>query len=394
MKTVTLLLKIISGVLIILLAIFLVPYFFQRNMPFSINHLDGSYYSIGYSEGQQVAREKRLLRHVLKLPIFTDATPERYNRVTQMLSEFDPGLLDEMKGFSDATGISYPDVVVKMSTYGFKPVMPGACTQIALLPGKTTNHHMLVGRSYDFLDIRVLTDSRLVLLSPADSLASIGTSQYYFGRYEGMNSAGLYVGMSAALGKGFQKEGFFFPIVVRILLDTCRSANEALQLIQKIPHSASYNYLIADAGSAYVVEVSPPKFAIRQATKGLLIATNHYVSSSMKEEQKTVLPNSMFRYRTAEGLLGSSEKNDLTGLQKILSGHHNEGVCGHYYLYFLGTMWSAMYDLNTKEAHYSLGAPCLNSYRRFSFPLEKKKDEIVQGHLPANDWLFRNEVKK
>ena len=170
--------------------------------------------------------------------------------------------------------------------------------------------------------------------------------------------------------------------------------NEALQLIQKIPHSASYNYLIADAGKAYVVEVSPPKFAIRQAEKGLLIAANHYVSSSMKEEQKRVLPNSMFRYRTVEGLLGSSGKRDLTSLQKILSGHHDEGVCVHYYMYFLGTMWSAMYDLNTKEAHYALGAPCLNSYRRFGFPIEKKKDESVQGHLPANDWLFRNEGTK
>jgi predicted choloylglycine hydrolase len=200
--------------------------------------------------------------------------------------------------------------------------------------------------------------------------------------------------MSAALGKGFQEEGFFFPIVVRILLDTCRSANEALLLIQRIPHSASYNYLIADAGNAYVAEVSPPKIAIHQAQQGLLIATNHYVSSSMKEEQKMLLPNSMFRYRTVEGLLGSSEKKDLTGLQKILSGHHNDGVCMHYYMYFLGTMWSAMYDLNTKEAHYALGAPCLNSYRNFSFPIEKKKDESVQGHLPANDWLFHNEGRK
>jgi predicted choloylglycine hydrolase len=363
-------------------------------MPFSITHLDGSYYSIGYSEGRQATQKQRLLRYVLKLSIFAEVTPERYERITQLLSEYDPGLLDEMKGFSDATGIPYPDVVVKMSTYGLKPVIPGACTQIALLPERTINRHTLVGRSYDFSDIRVLNDRRLVLLSPEGSLASIGTSQYYFGRYDGMNSEGLYVGMSAALGKGYQKEGFFFPIVVRILLDSCRSANAALQLIQKIPHSASYNYLIADAGNAYVVEVSPPKFAIRRAEKGLLVATNHYVSPSMKEEQKKILSNSIFRYRTVEGLLNSSGKRDLADLQNILSGHHDEGVCVHYYVSFLGTLWSAMYDLNTKEAHYALGAPCLNSYRRFGFPMEKKKDESVQGRLPANDWLFRNESKK
>jgi predicted choloylglycine hydrolase len=299
-----------------------------------------------------------------------------------------------MKGFSDATGIPYAEVVVKMSTYGLKPAIPGACTQIALLPERTTNRHMLVGRSYDFSDIQVLTDRRLVLLSPEGSLASIGTSQYYFGRYDGLNSAGLYIGMSAALGKGYQKEGFFFPMIVRILLDSCQSADAALQLIQKIPHSASYNYLIADVSNAYVVEVSPPKFAIRQAEKGLLIATNHYMSSSMKEEQKKVLPNSLFRYRTAEGLLGGSSKNDLSGLQKVLSGHHDQGVCVHHYMSFLGTLWSATYDLDTKEAYYALGAPCLNSYRRFSFPIEKRRDEIAKGRLPTNDWLFRNESKK
>lgn len=394
MKVAKRILILIVCMLIVLLAIIFVPYFFQQNIIFSITHLDGSYYSIGYSEGQQASQKQRLLRHALKLPIFAEATPERYKRITQLLSGFDPGLLDEMKGFSDATGIPYPDVVVKMSTYGLKPVIPGACTQIAILPERTANRHMLVGRSYDFSDIRILTDRRLVLLSPENSLASIGTSQQYFGRYDGMNSAGLYIGMSAALGKGYQKEGFFFPMVVRILLDSCRSADAALQLIQKIPHSASYNYLIADISNAYVVEVSPPKFAIRHGEKGLLVATNHYVSPSMKEEQKKVLPNSMFRYRTVEGLLGGSSKNDLSGLQKVLSGHHDEGVCVHYYANFLGTLWSATYDLNTKEVHYALGAPCLNSYRRFSFPMEKKKDESVQGRLPANDWVFSNGSKK
>lgn len=385
MKIVKVLLMIILGVLIILMAIFIVPYFFQQEMPFSINHLDGSYYTIGYCEGQQAAHGQNLY---LKIPVFAKVTTEHFNRITKLLSEFDPGLLDEMKGFSDATGIPYSKVVVKMSTYGFKPLIPGACTQIALLPERTTNRHVLVGRSYDFSDIRMLTDRRLVLLSPDGGLSNIGTSQYYFGRYEGINSAGLYVGMSGALGKGFQKDGFFFPIIVRILLDRSRSANEALQLIQKIPHSASYNYLIADADKAYVVEVSPPKYAIRQSIKGLLIATNHYVSLSMKEEQKRLLPNSMFRYRTVENLLDSSGKRDLISLQKILSGHHSEGVCVHYYLYFLGTMWSAMYDLNNKEVYYALGAPCLNSYRRFYFPVEKKKDETIQAYLPVNDWLF------
>jgi len=118
------------------------------------------------------------------------------------------------------------------------------------------------------------------------------------------------------------------------------------------------------------------------------------MSLSMKEEQKKVLPNSLFRYRTVEGLLGGSSKNDLSGLQKVLSGHHGQGVCVHHYMSFLGTLWSATYDLNTKEVYYALGAPCLNSYRRFSFPIEKRRDEIAKGRLPTNDWLFRNESKK
>jgi predicted choloylglycine hydrolase len=333
-------------------------------------------------------------RLFLKLPVFAEVSAEQLSRIIKLLSTFDPGLLEEMKGFSDATGIPYSEVVVKMSTYGFKPLIPGACTQIALLPERTTSHHMLVGRSYDFSDISLITDRRLVLLSPKNSLASIGTSQYYFGRYDGMNSAGLYVGMSAALGNGYQKEGFFFPIVVRILLDSCRSATEALHLIQKIPHSASYNYLIADSSEAYVVETSPPKFAIRQAVKGLLIATNHYISPTMKEEQKRILPNSMFRYGTAKDLLDSSGKKDLPSIQSVLSGHHDKGVCVHYYMYFLGTLWSAMYDLNTREVYYALGAPCLNSYRRFDFKLEKWKDESIKGHLPVNDWVFRTNEKR
>lgn len=374
---------IIGGVLILACSLFSTK---EKNISFSVNSFEGDYYEIGFKEGQIVLKNNPYFKYVLKAPIFLETTPEKFGGVSKLLAEFDPEILDEMKGFADATKIPYEDIVVKLSGYGItQPPIPDGCTQIAVLPEITSNQHVMVGRNYDFSDDIKLSDWRLILLYPNTGKNSIGVSQFIFGRTEGMNNDGLYVGMSFAHGKGKNDNGFFFPIIVRIILDKCKNTEEALELIQKIPHSSSYNYLIADSKSAFVVEVSPPEIVIRESKNGLIIATNHYISDAMKKEQKWTMPNSVKRYETAMEKLSNISNIDAEDIKKVLSGHSNEGVCIHYYNDFLGALWSAVFDLNELEVYYTFGAPCINEYNLMEFSNQEPVNKTIEGRLAPNE---------
>lgn len=374
---------IIGGVLILACSLFSTK---EKNISFSVNSFEGDYYEIGFKEGQIVLKNNPDFKYVLKAPIFLETTPEKFEEVSKLLAEFDPEILDEMKGFADATKIPYEDIVVKLCGYGItQPPIPNGCTQIAVLPEITSNQHVMVGRNYDFSDDIKLSDWRLILLYPNTGKNSIGVSQFIFGRTEGMNNDGLYVGMSFAHGKGKNDNGFFFPIIVRIILDKCKNTEEALELIQKIPHSSSYNYLIADNRNAFVVEVSPPEIVIRESKNGLVIATNHYISDAMKEEQKWTMPNSVKRYETAMEKLSNISNIDAEDIKKVLSGHSNEGVCSHYYNDFLGTLWSAVFDLNKIKVYYTFGAPCINEYNLMDFSNQEPVNKTIEGRLAPNE---------
>jgi predicted choloylglycine hydrolase len=355
----------------------------ERDISFSVNSFEGEYYEIGFKEGQILLKNNPKFKYVLKAPIFPKTTPERFEEVSKLLAEFDPEILEEMRGFADATKIPYEDILVKLSGYGFQPKI--GCTQIAVLPEITSNHHVIVGRNYDFSDDKKLSDWRLILLYPGTGKHSIGVSQFIFGRTEGMNNDGLYVGMSFAHGKGKNENGFFFPMVVRILLDKCRNAEEALELIQKIPHSSSYNYLIADNKSAFVAEVSPPKIVIREPQNGLIITANHYISDVMKEEQEWTMPNSVERYNIVMTNLSGISKIDIEDVKNVLSGHSKDGVCGHHYNEFLGTLWSAIFDLNELKVYYAIGAPCISEYNLIDFSDGERINKTIKGHLPPSE---------
>lgn len=358
------------------------PLTHEREVIFQTCNLQGSRYAIGYELGKQVLEDEPYLRQTIHLNFaFADVTDKSFGRVQDLLAEFDPGLLQEMKGFSKATGIPFKDVVVKLSTYGFHAVAPGSCTQLAVLPERTVSHHTLVGRNYDFLDLKLLVQYRLVTVHPIKEKHTVGTALYYFGRYEGMNSDGLYVGISSAVGKGRNDDGFFFPIIVRILLDQCQNADEAIAMIKRIPHQGTTNFLIADPRKAVVAEVSAPKVRIRQPAHGYIVTTNHYVLPEMKSEQAFLSKNSLDRYRFASSQIEQVETVDLAEIKKILSSHAPHGVCDHEYLFLHGTLWSAAFDLNNREVYYALGAPCMNEYHKIDLSGGRRKTTVV-GKLP------------
>ena len=136
----------------------------------------------------------------------------------------------------------------------------------------------LYGRNYDY-DVRRY-DRILLAVQPKGVHASIGFSDRFTGRVDGMNEHGLCVGLHQVSEAG-ARPGLVCILIVRIVLDQCATTREAVALLRRIPHGLSFNYSLMDAGgSAAVVEASPAAVVVREGDQ--LGCSNHFLSPSQQ----------------------------------------------------------------------------------------------------------------
>jgi len=153
-----------------------------------------------------------------------------------------PGITDEIQGLADSLGVG-PE---KLQIYNPPVYQPGNCSQIAVLSSSTRDKHVYVGRSYEYH--HEMNDFRLCTVRIKGKVKHMSFSEYLLGRDDGMNSHGLCVTFA---GCGiFKREptrrGFNFFLVVRTLLDNCRTVDEAVEHLEKMPVSGYWSFLVTD----------------------------------------------------------------------------------------------------------------------------------------------------
>ncbi|CAM5716978.1 Acyl-CoA--6-aminopenicillanic acid acyltransferase OS=Lysinibacillus sphaericus OX=1421 GN=LS41612_14985 PE=4 SV=1 [Lysinibacillus sphaericus] len=68
---------------------------------------------------------------------------------------------------------------------------------------------------------------------------------------------GLVVGLHF-VNNDWKGDGFLATTIVKIVLEQCENIEEAIALLNKIPHRYCYNYSMTDqSGKAVVVEATP-----------------------------------------------------------------------------------------------------------------------------------------
>lgn len=112
----------------------------------------------------------------------------------------------------------------------------------------------------------------LLLRSEWGGRAVMGMVEFLWGLSDGINAAGL----SIALAYGGRQEtarGFGITTILRYVLETCDTVEEALRVLQRVPSHMPYNVVLADAsGAAASVEIYAGRGAKVQPRP---IATNH-----------------------------------------------------------------------------------------------------------------------
>ncbi len=181
----------------------------------------------------------------------------------QALADHLPELLPTWKRLSRLAGDD-PVAARMLSMWGL-PAFAVGCAQV-VVPGE----HPVLVRNYDYDD--ALFEAVIASTNYSGRRRVLGTSDMLWGLLDGMNEDGLAVSLTFG-GRPGSGEGFGIPIVLRYLLETCATVEEAVRALQRIPVAQSYNVALIDTtGRHATVFVSPGQPAV---VSELEATTNH-----------------------------------------------------------------------------------------------------------------------
>jgi hypothetical protein len=331
--------------------------------------LAGPHYALGAAQGAATER--------FVTPAWWPAPPPLDFALdcARQIAELHPPLLDELRGYADSQALPYEDllrgVCRRSMRLRIQRYPEGGCSSFAVVGA---DGHVRVGRNYDFHTVQRVRQR--VRLRPERGRPSLGTrGSVPGGRYDGVNDAGLFICLHVALSDEpvEVRAGVPFHLLPRLVLETCTTTREAVDLLTHVRHLHPFNYLIADAGAGHsaggdlaVVEAHPEAVRIAEREGGFVAASNHYRHPDLRRYQRgRKLTHSEgrlgFLYALRERLQAGADEPVAAALQD-----HPSGLCGHAGGHT--TLWSLTADLTARRVAYAQGAPCETRYAKAAWP--------------------------
>jgi predicted choloylglycine hydrolase len=353
--------------------------------------LEGTPYEVGKMQGEILKKEDAMRARIERavssflgqLGISKDGKPDLksmglhdFEELQALFEEHCPGLNEEMQGFVDSMGVEISDVPFYSATY----CVPKNCSQVAVLSSVTDDDHVYVGRSYEWAFTE--EDLRLCTTRVKGKAKHIGFSTFLFGRADGLNEHGVSVTFTGGgiFGVPYTHPGFQNHLVIRSILESCESVEDATVLVDEMPMSGFFTLLIADRNSqAVLAEFADGTRAFRRidnnAEDKWLFSTNHYVLPETREANALncgIIGQSQKRYQLLASSLNATSEVTKEALRTLLSRKFPQGLCDHYYSEGFGTVWSLIFDLTSARAEICFGAPTHNKWH--SFTLDDPRD--------------------
>jgi predicted choloylglycine hydrolase len=156
-----------------------------------------------------------------------------------------------------------PDATAALALWN-PPAFLTGCSQAAVMPGGPA-----LIRNYDW-DYRLF--DAVVARTAYNGRRVLGMLDCLWGLLDGVNDAGLAVSLTFG-GRPQVGEGFGIPMVIRYVLQVCETAEEAAQVLRRIPVHMSYNVTVLDRdGRRATVYLAPDRVA---TVTDRAVATNY-----------------------------------------------------------------------------------------------------------------------
>jgi len=335
----------------------------------------GSHYDFGYMQGERL-REGVLINN-RKKQWFSRPTHrfhidvETFRRV---MEQFSPSIYEEIIGLQEALELPLEKAIRLFGGYYVEYTRSGCSIFM-------TEDYMV--RNYDNAPLSY--EGRFVLYKPTDSgYATIGPTMQITGRTDGMNEKGLVMGYNFINTKQ-SADGFMCNMIGRLILENCATVNEAIDLLQEIPHRQSFSYPLLDPNGKYVVvEASPRKVVVHENN----VCTNHF--EKLTEENRYRMEDSLRRQQE----MSSQQQyvTDAFSAYKMMNDS-TRGVFSTSYGSWSGTLHTALYLPKERQVGLALGGDRLPFVFSFDKWLEGEQLQVkrINGKLET-DTPFANMI--
>ncbi|AQU78697.1 acyl-CoA--6-aminopenicillanic acid acyltransferase [Planococcus faecalis] len=308
----------------------------MKSIHSNILEFRGSHYDFGFKQGEllknSIILENRQKQWKAKRPRFkidVAKTAEAY-------SKFAPRIWHELMGLQESLGLPMEEVLRDFGGYRID-AMPSGCSIV-------TGTDFMV-RNYDFHPQTY--EGRFSLFQPDDGgYATIGPTSRIIGRMDGMNEKGLAMGYNFTHRKK-PGDGFVCYLIGRIILETCATIEEAVELLKQLPHRGSFSYIVTDtSGRTRIIEASPRSVDVRISNA----CTNHF--EIQQHENRNYLKDSFDRLEVIQ----SQQSQTADALKAFrLFNDTGKGVFSKLYKSWAGTIHTSLYLPKDKEVWFALG---------------------------------------
>ncbi len=170
----------------------------------------------------------------------------------------------------------------------------------------------------------------------------IGSGDCGWGLLDGMNDAGLAVSLAFG-GRKVVGYGFGVPIVVRYLLETCETTEQARATLRRLPYHLAHTLTIVDRGGDVCTAFLSPDRAVVLTT--VPVATNHQGSVEWHEHARAT--KSVEREGALERLVEQS-----TSAQRFVEGFLQPPLFAVDGDRRMGTLYTAAYHVGEGRAEF------------------------------------------
>ena len=157
------------------------------------------------------------------------------------------------------------DQAARFLSFYCPPAYLTSCSQ-AIWPGEEP----VLVRNYDYSPH---ASDGLILHTRWQGRMVMGISDGLFGLVDGVNDAGLAVSLTFG-GRQIVGTGFGVPLIIRYVLQTCETSEQAGKVLARVPTHMSYNVTVLDAGRRYLTAMMAPDRRPAVITHAA-VATNH-----------------------------------------------------------------------------------------------------------------------
>jgi isopenicillin-N N-acyltransferase like protein len=301
-----------------------------------------------------------------------------------------PEILEEIRGIADGFDLA-PETVFRYlhcSTLADLAALPEhepeGCTAFAV----TGSDGALVCKNRDYRPEHVAIQKVMRHADPAWAgreilvIGSLGSPGNFS---SGMNSDGFALADTASrttdLGPGYHR----FFLMTKLLV-ACRTVDEALALIRRLPNTGSGLLLLGDAaGAVAAVEIGHRRVGFEQLSSGRVGRSNHFVTPLMAPSNLRVPDNeasgvnSALRYPRLRAVLQAlPEPPGTDDAGAVLALHDPDGraaFCRHGGPDLSVTIAGAIWDTGRRRLVRAAGNPCSAPWQ--SFDLEATRARRV-----------------